>query len=31
MKPVRLENPLYHEYEELLLERDRLHKEAGTS
>ena len=29
MKPIKVENTKYDEYEELLLERDRLHKEAG--
>lgn len=29
MKPVRADNTKYREYEELLLERDRLRKEAG--
>ncbi len=29
MKPVKAENTKYNEYEELLLERDRLNKEAG--
>ena len=29
MKPIKAENTLYDEYEELLLERDRIRKEAG--
>ena len=29
MKPARTENTRYNEYEELLLERDRVSKEAG--